>query len=206
MQKIKTIKEGRKTQYVYDDLKFDSKGEVYFYWWVQDLLSEGFIKDIIIHPHPFELFDKVSHSYLEVKKTKNNQKLETLMQPHIYTPDMAIEWNPIRSSYFVESVHCDFKFKKNKLIAMSQYSPFTYIEVKPTFDQNNMTRLFMLNQKWVFDKYNEYVNLVKIDTKSVESSWFALTFVPKRFLLTDAGVRGRAIHYPVKTLGDYLES
>ena len=36
-----------------------------------------------------------------------------------------------------------------------------YVEVKPSFDQNNMERLFVNNQKFIYDKCKLFVNLVE---------------------------------------------
>lgn len=209
MHKVIERKQGNKKKYEYNDLLFDSKGEVYFYWWVVELHKKGVITSYEIYPEPFELSQPEPHRYIEALKTKNRNKKETIIQGHIYTPDFVLHWNPLKAHKFVQYIDDSVKYNKSKLLTSTLYNQLTYIEVKPSYDQNNMTRAFKINQKWVYFKYREYVNLVIAEAgkKGMKNTnmFFNKTFVPKRFLLTDAGTRKRIIHYPVKTLTEYLK-
>jgi hypothetical protein len=78
---------------------------------------------------------------------------------------------------------------------------YSYIEVKPLFDQNNMTRLAVLNQKWVMDKFGAFINIV------IPEKLFDKTFTPKRYFTCDKSSTKRKIKYSnIITLEDFLLS
>lgn len=77
----------------------------------------------------------------------------------------------------------------------------SFIEVKPSFDQNNMTRLAVLNQKWVFEKFGLFINIV------IPEKLFAKTFTPKRYLTCDKSSVKRKIKYKnIISLDEFLLS
>ena len=55
----------------------------------------------------------------------------------------------------------------------------SYIEVKPDFDFNNMTRYARIKMNWLFQQTGVFTNLVKVP------SVFKNTFTPDRYILTD---------------------
>lgn len=101
---------------------------------------------------------------------------EHKIRKHIYTPDFKIEWKSC-----LECVSSD------------------YIEIKPSFDSHNMTRLFTVNQKWVYAKYGIYVQ------KIVPEKLFKQTFIPDRFLRTDSGKQKRKIKFKYVRISEYLK-
>jgi hypothetical protein len=75
----------------------------------------------------------------------------------------------------------------------------TYIEVKPSYDFGNMTRLATINIKWVYQKYGIYINIAK------PKELFAKSFAPNKFLITSTG-KARKLDYKPRTLYEYLSS
>ena len=144
-------------------MNFDSKDELYFSYWLEEL--DEFILGWESHPDPFKLFDGLSIIKQVQLKTKVKQVEKTLLQPHVYTPD-----------FFINVTH-NFPFKKHIIS--------NYIEIKPKFDRYNMTRLFHINQKWVFDKFGIYVQQIIVDTL------FKQTFVPRKCAFLKNGERGK---------------
>lgn len=111
---------------------FKSKDEELFDKWLSKCKKEGIIKSYEYEPETFNLFE-----------SKNG------IQSHVYTPDFKVEWNNefpylFRKKWYVH---------KNNII---------WIEVKPSFDRHNMTRLFKINQKWMIDKHGIYVMLLTL--------------------------------------------
>lgn len=57
------------------------------------------------------------------------------------------------------------------------------IEIKPTFDMHNMTRLVKTNIKWLYDKYKVRVHILEIKpllkNQSLESYYNQIFFTPK---------------------------
>jgi len=66
------------------------------------------------------------------------------------------------------------------------------------WDQNNMERLFKVNQKWMWQKHGVYVNLVK------PQDLFQRTFTPKEYLRTPSG-KPRKLNWKPKSLFDFLK-
>lgn len=148
----------------YNGIEFDSKEEVYIYWYIEELKERGYIvsyeREIC-----YSLFD-------------GNKELK--LREHNYKPDFIIKWSDDGSKYFP--------------------SLGNIWEVKGTFDYQNMTRLFKINQKWMYAKYGLYVT--KIEPKKL----FKETFVPKRYLLTDTGKGERKISEKYLNLDEYIQS
>lgn len=88
----------------------------------------------------------------------------------------------------------DFIIYNNKTTWLSDH-----IETKGSFDKHNMIRLFSINQKWMMQKYGIYVQ------KIIPSKLFKSTFTPKRYLLTDSGIKSRKINHEVVLLEDYIK-
>jgi len=189
--------------------EFDSSEEMYMDWWLQELKDLGFIKEIIHQPEPYKLSDQLSVDYYEPYKKRDGGKLvsEEMLPGHIYTPDVKVVWNPRAIGVVTLTLKSDIRKKKNRSFQtiISQLDEatgdfFSIIEVKPSFDQNNMTRLAKINIKWVWEKHGDFVNII------IPEKHFDKTFTPKRFLLTNKSMKPRNIKYKnVITLQEFLE-
>lgn len=173
---------------------FDSNEEMYFYWWAKELQDEGYIKSIEAQPKPFDLSDSLVTSYYMQMKTKGKTVPEEILKGHIYTTDFKIVWNDKANGIFTTALHGDTRKKKGSSLQFIishidlDGSLYSHVEIKPIFDRNNMTRLVKINQKWVWDKYKEYVNII------IPIKHFNKTFTPNRFLLTDKSMKPRTIN------------
>ena len=61
-----------------------------------------------------------------------------------------------------------------------------------------MTRVFKNNQKFIWDKYKEYVNLIYV------TELFEQTFTPKKYRLTPTG-KPRKINWNPITLKQFVD-
>jgi hypothetical protein len=66
------------------------------------------------------------------------------------------------------------------------------------FDQNNMERLFKVNQKWMWQKHGIFVNLIK------PQELFQKTFTPAEYLRTPTG-KPRKLNFKPRNLFDFLK-
>ena len=155
--------------------KFDSDEEMYFFWWLKELQSHGYINKIVTQPKSFNLSQPLRSDYIFEMKTKIKYVDEELMKGHIYTTDFYVEWNEKAKDKVMTLIDSALRKKKGQSlnILLSQMCNdsglfYSFIEVKPSFDQNNMTRLAKINQKWVWDKCRQYVNIV-IPEKRIET-------------------------------------
>jgi len=188
------ITPGTDRKYAYAGVEYDSREEIFFAWWIDELVNAGYIKNYILQPETFTLADPYTYETIKVLKTKIKSIPKTLLQGHVYTPDVAITWDKSAHGIFYTNIY------EQKAITTPFACHFgkSLVEIKPAFDQNNMTREFMINSKWLLWKFGLYVQKVipvpQIDKKGnakPKSALFETTFCPDRFRWTDGGGQKR---------------
>lgn len=186
------------------DMIFDSKEEMYFSWYLDELKEKGYIKDYS-RSLTYTLSESKGESYIKPMKRVSDKTLTySYLRGHEYTPDFFVIWTPKALGVFI-------KDDSNFMDKMTNYPFMTYIktenkemkicseiEVKPMFDQNNMTRLAMINIKWLYEKEGILTTVAK------PQKVFKDTFTPNRYLTTDKSGKGRKINWKVKTLEDFI--
>ena len=189
---------------------YESPEEAYVSWYLDELVGGGYVKEYEHQPHSWPLSHNKKYKWIKQLKTKEKYMASTLLQQHVYTPDFEVIWHkeePGIKSIFYKELPCVGVSKKNPFWARESTLLYDYTrfvvstwEVKPLFDRNNMTRLFTINQKWVYDKYGVYVQ------KIIPQKLFKDTFTPARYLLTDSGKQKRKLNFTPRTLEEYVES
>lgn len=182
----------------------DSDEERFFIDWLEELILFGFVKHYY-RPKSYLLSSNSTYElHIPAKSKRGTDKTveRKLLAEHLYTPDFKITWTEKAYGIFHEPI--TEKQKNKDCPFFSHYNHFdnsyySIVEVKPVFDRNNMTRLFVINQKWVYERYKIFVNLVKIPT------FFKTTFVPQKYLFTDKKGQPRKIHFKVILVADYLK-
>ena len=186
--------------------KFDSIGELHFSYWTDELIKAGYIEQVVLQPEPYELSRPVNRMYLKEMKRVDNKIIEqTVLREHIYTPDVLIVWKEKANGIFYTTMEGSDKLLPHQMIANWQGFEnrmvwASTIELKPTFDHQNMTRLASLNIKWVYDKYKHVIEMVKLP------DFFKKTFTPDRYLLTDKSYAPRKLKYKPKSLTQFVNS
>lgn len=186
----------------YKGVEFDSLEELAILQWLYELKNQGFIKSIK-RADSYLLSDSVTNNYAEqsIRKVTSTPKTQTLLHGHSYTPEFVVIWDYAKTKdKFIWDIDSKTKFDKIFIGHSEINDPknyVTFIEVKPSFDQNNMERLFKLNQKWMWDKHKIFVNLIKVN------DLFPKTFTPKDYLTTPTG-RVRVMKWKPKTLFNFL--
>ena len=180
---------------------FHSLEEVYFSWYLDELTEAGFVIKYEHQPSPIRLSPKVSYRWEKPMKTKTKKMNSALLQEHVYTPDFKVTWDDAAHAVFFKDVnsvknHNDCYFWAETCLLELVWD--SYLEIKPSFDLNNMTRLFSINQKWIYDKLGLYVQ------KIVPVKLFMETFTPQRYLKTDQGKQERKLLYYPRTLKEFL--
>jgi len=184
----------------YNPGDLDSNGEVYFSWYLDELKHAGYVEEYTSQPAKYQLTESVKSSYIKELKTKDKLIDTTLLHAHHYTADFEIFWLYKALDVFVRPL----QEAKNKSapfynhVEPIQGDIISTIEIKPIFDQNNMTRLFRINQKWVYDSFGAYIQEIKVQ------KLFEQSFTPKRYLLTDSGKQARRLKYKPRTLEEFL--
>ncbi len=201
MRKPKEKKIRNKDDYDYLGFKNDSMSEKWTLMWLECLLNEGFIENIQ-RADNFHLTDAVYKKYHDVLKTKTNIKEEPLLQSSSYTPDFEfdITLKGQKLSLFKEIDTLERCFKRSDFTFITQNN-HCIIEVKGTkFGGKNSTLAeFVYKQKFTYQKYGTYINLVTPD------KLFPLTFSPPKFLLTDITKKARKIKFKIVHFQDWLK-
>lgn len=189
---MKPILNPSKGVYLYNCTPYDSKEEIYFSWYLDELFEGGYIAEYDYQPPAFDLSDRETYSWIKVLKTKNKAVESTLLQPHTYTADFCIKWNICATKRFITM--------SGKKLAFPFYvsENITWIDIKPVHDLHNMTRQFHINQKWVYQRYGVYVQ------KIIIQKLFEKTFTPARYLLTDKSLKSRKIDFKAIPLTEFI--
>lgn len=127
-----------KKKYEHKGLSFDSKQEIEFFQWLEQLKYYGAIQSYIYQPESFILSQPVSF----------NKK--SLLRGHIYTPDFTV-------------THPNQKLMKD-VFKYTQGLDIHYIQIKPGFDRFHDTTKFVVNQKWTYSKYGIYVYKIQVQS------------------------------------------
>lgn len=178
-----------------------SSTEVEVLWWLEELLEAGYIKDIQYESRTFLLFEGASYTKEIQLKTRTKVEERSLLQGCSYTPDFVITWDKSALGVFVSknSLECPL-YCNDSLIS--------YLEVKPSFNHQNKRSFASLTIKWVYDKYNEFIQIITpYEAKSGRKSFlFKDTFTPKKFLFTPKTNKRKDLHYNLINLNEYLKT
>ncbi len=190
---------------IYRGIAYESDAERYALYYFFELQNAGIVKSIK-RAESFNLSDKISVEYTQIKKTRKKEKIEqklhTLLREHIYTPEFKIEWEDFDFNKFIWKNYDNRGEKPYGLISSKETHlngfPITYIECKNKFDYQNMSRLFVINQKWVYEKLDIFINLF------IPEETFKNTFTPLEYMKTPTG-KDKKINFEVRTLEQYLK-
>lgn len=180
---------------------FDSYEELYFSWYLCELIDNGFIDCYRYQPKTYELSGNKSYKTIKPLKTKLKEEEHTILQPHSYTPDYAIYWRPEAIGVFCKGLSESVTYDQKDAffwVNMRVSGNYSLIDVKPMFDMQNMTRQFIINQKWLYDKHNIYCQ------KVIPEHLFKKTFTPERFLKTNKSGKDRKLDFKPRSLREYL--
>ena len=189
----------------------DSLEEVYFEWWLEDLMAMGFVK-FFSRSHTFKITEPVKISTLKHKPTKKDPKrlLEQesiLLRGWTYTADYDILWEDKAYGVFIKDIDIPYKTDKDYLLisSLTDEGYLSTVDVKPIGFKAGVTSssiTFPHNQKIMFDRYRIYVNKV---CPTGKKSLFHKTFTPERYFFQDVNRKNRRISlWPPITLTQFL--
>ena len=190
-----------KYKIIFNGVQYDAVEEYYFHCYIFELFNSGFIKEFGMQPFEISLTSGLYNNYVEKIQLKTRikkvDKKQTILYPSVYTPDFNIVWNEKSNGIFYNLLNDDKRITTPFIANELNGDIYSIVECKPTFDSRNMTRLFINNQKFIWDKYNKYINLIHI------VDLFEKTFTPAEYLLTPTG-KPKKLKYIPKTLNQFL--
>jgi len=183
-------------------LQAKSDEERWFIWWMAELVQEGYIEDIKYEKYIWKLTPPSYFWYKKVLKTKTKLERRILIREHQYTCDYSIVFADKARYYFFEELDAAKPVSNRTVPLYSDDKNLVHIEVKPKFDQNNMEREFTINQKFLYSKFNTYINKVK--PANFRRCFFDAYFCPDRFLRQDKQKGNRKLHFRPTSLSEYI--
>jgi len=138
---------------------FVSNEEYHFYHWLKEAESHNLVTNIKYQPGKYPLSCRVSVPVEKKLKTKTKIVDKFLFHPHYYSPDFSFCPSKKLSPFFISTM---FVGAAKQVI----------VDVKGTFNQYNDQKQFVINQKWVYQKYGIYIE------KIVPERFFKKTWCP----------------------------
>jgi hypothetical protein len=161
-------------------MDYKSKEERFFGDWLNELKDRGFILNYEYEPSPFTLTNHKKCKYTLQKTKRSKPKDSAVKQIHetIYTIDFKIKWDASSEGLFTYKEGGVYIKSPTNLIYMDSHNE-SYIEIKPAFDYQNMTRYITVKAAWVYERFNKYVQIIK------PFKLFDKTFYPTSYAMTD---------------------
>lgn len=193
----------------------ENKTEIYFTWWLDDLIEAGYVEKYTFQPYTIQLFPEVDIKYKKVKQLKTKKKISQcnhkLLESASYTPDYEIIFTYKARGLFFSNINKDCYNSFNELFYffnLDDKSNKCLVDVKSADYQlgmNTSTVKFPIIQKFLYHYKNIMINrIIPFKGKSCHKNYlFPNTFTPKRFLLTDKKRGKRTIHFPVRGLEEF---
>lgn len=163
-------------------INYKNNEELFFSYYLDELKEKGFIERYEYEPETFELSPEVTFNYVKTTqlktKVKTENKTKALLHKHSYTPDFKIipsnaGFECRMFDYLLDSFPI-FICSENAKNGMFDIAFPCYIDIKGAFGGKLSTSItFPLNQKWMYQKYDIYVQKIK------PFDLFKQTFMPK---------------------------
>ena len=189
---------------------FRSNEEMYFGWYLEDLLDAGYIDDWTYEEETFDLALPVKLPWKKQLKTKVKDMSMSFLEKCTYNPDFKIYWNEKAKGVFYYNLEEEIYDPKTLPYFACQQN-ISRIEIKPNHDFQNKTQQAVIKIKWLM-QLGTYVQLVipapkvsKGGKLNPQSALFNNTFIPRRYVYTDKSMGLRKInfkHITLKQWGD----
>lgn len=183
---------------------FRSDEEVFFQWYIDDLIEAGFIEKFNYEQETYTIFDQLKLPWMKQMKTKVAQKEFEAIKPSTYTPDFNIYWTDEAKGIFINGIPSE----KMPYFAGAEFLDLTdqgrsVLDVKGadnTFGKKNSSiYTFPLKQRMMWLVHNIYVQ------KVVPQQLFQKTFTPYRYTLTNQSGKKRKLQWESMNVYEYVE-
>lgn len=181
---------------------FKSWDEWYFMQFCTELAHNGAIREAIYEPYPFILTEGLYNKYTVEEKLKTKSKFidkeQPILRPSSYTPDFLIFWDDSVRNKLFQVLNEGKEITAPFIAHCEDEGSYSIVEIKPSFDVHGKTQLFVNNQKFIWNTYEKFVNLIKI------TDLFKETFCPESYTKTSTGQK-RKLSFKAKKIKDFLK-
>jgi len=201
----------------YKGISMKSNLEYFFYLYLEELQDYGFIDEFWYEKEAFKLSESVHEPYLKQMKSKVVREEELLLRECTYTPDFQVKWNKKAGNIFYLDRREATINRSNIIFRLGYLSNCTlmgYYEIKPMNESKlDSSKEFPTLSKWIYEKYNIFVQKIKPYDSNGKNCLFQQTFTPKKVIASEVYNRdckwGNAgatkIKYPIITLDKFLK-
>ena len=163
---------------------YRSKEELYFSWYLDELIENGYVSWYRYESKTFTLLEEAKSTW--DRKLKSGKVIATLLhiaQDVEYTPDFEISFTEKALGVFCNGIP---SYTRPYFMGMLEDEILghyiAFIDVKGSAFINSSSSIsFSFTQKLMWHRYMIYVQ------KVIPQNLFNKTFTPKRYLLTDGG-------------------
>lgn len=164
---------------------FDSDEELEFYCWLKEAEEKKLLGCIEYQCKEYKLSPRVAVAYSKKLKTKTKIAEKFLFRQHKYTLDFRF-W-----------LTCD-TLKSTFINSDYLHTKIILVDVKGSFNKFGDPKQFALNQKWVYDKFDTYIE------KIVPEKLFKKTWVPEIARLSPKIKKPVKKYIGVKTINEFM--
>jgi len=173
--------------------EFASYEELYFSWYLDDLIKHGYVSKYELQPPAHVIFPRITIAWMEEMKTKLKINEHPVLQEGTYTTDFKIHWTKKALGVF-----CNGGASKRRPYFMGVQSHDFLEEYETEVDVkgdntsanvrgNHSMITFPLKQKMLYTAKGIYAQ------KVIPVKLFNDTFVPTRYFFTDGGKSTRTL-------------
>ena len=169
------------------DGKYASWEELYFSWYLDDLVDQGYVSHFEVQPPAHSIFPRTTITWVQEMKSKTKLVDSPVMQESTYTTDFKIHWTKKALGVFCNGNPC----KQRPYFLGVQSHDFleeyeTEIDVKGANTSANVRGnhsmiTFPLKQKMLYNAKGIFAQ------KVIPIKLFKDTFIPTRYFYTDGG-------------------
>lgn len=201
---------------------FDSPEELWFAWWLEELLERGVVESWGYQAKTWPLTSECVLCWQEQGARKVLDRHCQLFRPHTYTADFSVLWKDERciertypselsGVWTLRQSGAFFGPRNSKAIMLCANSnmPVCHVDIKGAFVRMKAQEaVFSLARGVVWERHHDYVNKIipHSTSRKTPACLFRDTFVPRRFLFTDKTAKMRTIPYPTRTVDEWLKT
>jgi len=185
--------------------QYRSDEEVYFQWYIDDLIEEGFIDKWNYEEEVYTIFDSLKLPWEEQMKTQVSSRKFGAIQKSTYRPDFNLYWEDKAKGIFISGIPSIQKpaFAGSEFLDLTDQGKST-IDVKgaggsKAAKKNTSVITFPLKQRLMWIRNNIFVH------KVVPQELFEKTFTPYRYIFTNQSGAKRKIKWKVRTVSEYAK-
>lgn len=189
--------------------ELQNKEEEYFFLWLKELQSNGYIDYIKPDQITFQLFPRHEVHWDKKLKTKISIKSFNLFNESVYTPDFCFKFS--HKARNILSYSPNKAVDARKIFIDINTSGAIYVDVKGGFEGKFKSSMIFPDRKAImWNVHNKYIHKIKpFVNKTKSTCLFAKTFTPKKVIAAEVykikSKRGQSkLKFETRSLNEFI--